>query len=205
MEVSDQDYKTNSDFLQGGGEFVPNSRFNEMSFKANAGFTDKTGTFKLFYDYNNQKLGLVEDEAVEEITERGRKNEIFYQQLNTHLLSSQNKLFLEKFKLDLNGAYQNTELIHFGEPETYEIQMKLATLTYEAKLHLPSGINSEYIIGFQGFNQFNTNLNDREVKLLPDATTSNYSGFGLIQYTFFDKLKMQMGLRYDQKSIKTKR
>ena len=39
--------------------------------------------------------------------------------------------------------------------------------------------------------------------MLPDATTSNYSGFGLIQYTFFDKLKMQMGLRYDQKSIKT--
>ncbi|MBK7093937.1 MAG: TonB-dependent receptor [Saprospiraceae bacterium] len=195
--------KTNSDFLQGNGEYAPNSRFNEQSFKANAGFTDKTGTFKLFYDYNNQKLGLVEDEAIEEIKERGRKNDIFYQQLNTHLLSSQNKLYLNKFKVDLNAAYQNTELTHFSEPETYEIQMKLATLTYEAKLHLPSNQNSEYIIGFQGFNQFNTNLNYREVKLLPDATTSNYSGFGLIQYTFFDKLKMQMGLRYDQKSITT--
>ncbi len=195
--------KTNSDFLQGGGAFVPNSRFNEMSVKANAGFTDKVGTFKLFYDFNNQKLGLVEDEAIEEITERGRKNEIFYQELNTHLISSQNKLYLGKFKLDINSAFQNTKLVHFGDVGVYEIQMGLATLTYDAKLHLPSKENSEYIIGFQGFNQTNTNLNDRETKLLPNATTNNYSAFCLLQYTFFKKLKVQTGVRYDNKTIST--
>jgi iron complex outermembrane receptor protein len=193
--------KTNSDFLQGGGAFVPNSRFNEMSIKANAGFTDKVGTFKLFYDFNNQKLGLVEDEAIEAITKRGRENNIWYQELNTHLLSSQNKLYLGKFKLDINSAFQNTELVHFGDVDVYEIQMELATLTYDAKLHLPSKENSEYIIGFQGFNQTNTNLNDRETKLLPDATTNNYSAFGLLQYTFFNKLKVQTGVRYDNKTI----
>ncbi len=195
--------KTNADFLQGGGAYTPNSRFNEYSVKANAGFTDKIGTFKLFYDFNNQKLGLVEDEAIELITGRGRKNDIFYQELNTHLISSQNKLYLRKFKLDINSAYQNTELIHFGEENVYELQMKLATLTYEAKLHLPSKENSEYIIGFQGFNQTNTNLNDRETILLPDATTNNYSAFGLFQYTFFSKLKLQTGIRYDNKFIST--
>jgi iron complex outermembrane recepter protein len=195
--------KTNADFLQGGGAFVPNSRFNEMSIKTNVGYTDKIGTFKLFYDFNNQKLGLVEDEAIDAITERGRANKIWYQELNTHLLSSQNKLYLGKFKLDINSAYQNTELIHFGDLNVYEIQMKLATLTYEAKLHLPSKENSEYIIGFQGFNQTNTNINDRETKLLPDATTNNYSAFGLLQYTFYKKLKVQTGFRYDTKSIST--
>ena len=195
--------KTNADFLQGGGAYTPNSRFNEYSVKANAGFTDKIGTFKLFYDLNNQKLGLVEDEAIELITGRGRKNDIFYQELNTHLISSQNKLYLRRFKLDINSAYQNTELIHFGEENVYELQMKLATLTYEAKLHLPSKENSEYIIGFQGFNQTNTNLNDRETILLPDATTNNYSAFGLFQYTFFSKLKLQTGIRYDNKFIST--
>lgn len=193
--------KTNSDFLQGGGAYAPNSRFNEMSVKANAGFTDKVGTFKLFYDFNNQKLGLVEDEAIEEITERGRKNEIFFQELNTHLLSSQNKLYLGKFKLDINSAFQNTELVHLGDAGVYELQMELATLTYDAKFHLPSKENSEYIIGFQGFHQTNTNLNDRETKLLPDATTNNYSAFGLLQYTFFKKLKVQTGIRYDNKTI----
>ena len=108
-----------------------------------------------------------------------------------------------KFKLDVNSAYQNTELIHFGEIDVYEIQMKLATLTYEAKLHLPSKENSEYIIGFQGFNQTNRNLNDREIKLLPNANTNNYSAFALLQYTFPRKLKLQTGIRYDYKSIST--
>ncbi len=196
--------KTNSDFLQGGGAFVPNSRFNEMSMKATAGFTDKVGTFKLFYDFNNQKLGLVEDEAIEAITKRGRENKIWYQEMNTHLFSSQNKLYLGPFKLDINSAYQNTELVHFGDVGVYELQMELATLTYDVKLHLLSEENSEYIIGFQGYNQTNTNLNNRETKLLPDATTNNYSVFGLLQYTFFKKLKLQTGIRYDNKSIYTR-
>lgn len=195
--------KTNADFMQGGGTYAPNSRFNEWSVKASAGYTDRIGTFNLFYDLNNQKLGLVEDEAIEQITGRGRANHLFYQELNTHLISSQNKLYLGDFKLDVNAAYQNTGLTHFGEPGVSEIQMNLGTLTYETKLHLPSGTHSEYILGFQGFNQKNTNLNERETKLLPDASTDSYSAFGLIQYTFFGKLKVQTGVRYDNKHIGT--
>ncbi len=195
--------KTNTDFLQGGGAFAPNSRFNEWSAKTNGGYTGKIGTFKLFYDYTNQKLGMVEEQAIAEVTQRGRENKVWYQELNTHLLSSQNRLYLGRFKLDLNSAYQNTELMHFGEPEVVEIQMRLATLTYEAKLYFPARENTEYILGFQGFNQNNKNLNNRETILLPDASTNNYSAFGLFQYTFLKKLKMQTGVRYDGKSIST--
>jgi len=196
--------KTHSDFTQGGGDFVPNTRFNEYSIKANAGHTGKIGTFKLFYDFNNQKLGLAEDEAIEEISVRGRVNKIWFQEFNTHLISSQNKLYLGKFKLDINTAWQNTELIHFGEVDQYEIQMRLSTLTYETRLHLPSGENSEYIIGYQGLNQTNTNLNNRKSKVLPDANTGNHSLFGLFQYTFYSKLRLQAGIRYDKKSVITK-
>jgi len=193
--------KTNADFLQGGGEYVPNSRFNEYSFKTNGGYSGKVGSFKLFYDYSKQRLGLVEDEAIEAITERGRDNKIWYQQLNTHLISSQNKLYAGRLKLDVNTAYQSTELTHFGDVAVYELQMRLNTLTYETRVYLPSDQNSEYIIGFQGMNQTNANFNNRETILLPDATTNNYSVFGLLQRTFYKKLKLQTGIRYDYKSI----
>lgn len=193
--------KTNSDFLQGGGEYAPNSRFNEYSAKVNVGFIGKVNSFKLFYDHNNQKLGLVEEEAIENISQRGRKNDLFYQELTTDLISSQNKFTIGKMKLDINSAYQNTELIHFAEPKVYEIQMNLGTLTYETKLHLPSDINSEYIVGFQGVNQINTNLNNRETKLLPNANINNYSIFCLLQKSFFKNLKIQTGIRYDYKTI----
>lgn len=195
--------KSNSDFLQGGGDFVPNTRFKEYSIKLNTGITGKSGTFRLFYDYGRQNLGLAEEEAVESITKRGRNLEIFYQQFNTHLLTSQNKLYLGSMKLDINSAYQNTELIHFGEPDAYEIQMRLATLTYDAKLYLPSDKNSEYIVGYQGMYQNNLNLNDREIKLLPDASIVNNSVFFLLQKTLFDRLKLQTGLRFDDRSIST--
>lgn len=196
--------KSNADFLQGGGDFVPNSRFNEWSVKANTGYTNKIGTFKLFYDYNDQKLGLVEDEAIELVTQRGRKNEVYYQQFNNHLISSQNKIFLGRSKIEFNAAYQNTTLIHFADTNTIEIEMALATITYEAKYYFPSATNSEYIIGLQGLNQKNTNLNNRETILLPDANTDNYSAFGLVSRTFFEQLKMQVGLRYDFRKIETK-
>lgn len=196
--------KSNSDFLQGGGDFVPNSRFNEYSIKLNTGLTGKSGTFKLFYDFSKQNLGLTEDEAVESIAKRERNIDIFYQQFNTHLLSSQNKFYLGNMKLDINSAYQNTELIHFGEPSEYEIQMRLATLTYDAKLHLPSDKNSEYIVGYQGMYQDNLNLNNRETKLLPDASILNNSLYFFLQKSFTDRLKFQSGLRFDNRSLRTK-
>jgi len=39
--------------------------------------------------------------------------------------------------------------------------------------------------------------------LLPDANTVNYSVFGLLQQTFYHKLRLQSGLRYDYKVIST--
>ncbi|MDD4645854.1 MAG: TonB-dependent receptor, partial [Bacteroidales bacterium] len=195
--------KTHADYLQGGGVSLPNTRFNDYSLKANAGYTSKSGTYNLYYDFNNQKLGLAEPEAIESITERERKNQIYFQEFNNHLFSSQNKLFLGRYKLDLNSAYQSSGLTHFGKFREYEIQMRLATLSYEAKLYLPSDEKSEYIIGFQGFNQNNTNLNNRETILLPDATTNSNSAFCLLQHTFIGKLKLQTGFRYDSRHITT--
>jgi len=192
--------KSHADYLQGGGDYLPNSRFKEVSTKANIGYNASLGSFRLYYDYNQENLGMVEEEALEGIHNRGRNNDIFYQRLNTHLLSSQNRLYLGATKLDLNAAYQNTGLTHFGEANEYELQMQLATLTYEAKLQLPSNSKSAYIFGFQGIHQENTNLNNRETILLPDAHINNYSGFGFFQQAF-GRLNFQTGIRYDNKTL----
>ncbi len=196
--------KSNADYLQGEGDFVPNTRFIEYLFKANAGYTVNYGIFKVFYDYNQQQLGLAKDEPIETITERGRKNEIWYQQSDNHLVSSQNKLFFNRYKLEFNTSFQTTDLKHFADVGETEIEMSLQTICYETKLYLPSNKNTEYIVGIQGFNQNNKNRNNRETKLLPDATSNNYSTFGLFEYSFIEKLKLQSSLRYDYKQIDNK-
>jgi len=195
--------KTNTDYLQGGGKYVPNSRFNTLSFKANGGYTGKRVASKLFYEYNNQKLGLTEEDAVEAIDERARKNEIWYQQFDNHLISFQSKIFLNKFKTDLNAAYQSVKLVHFAGKDETEIAMRLQTLSYEAKVHLPSTEKSDYIVGFQAFNQANRNIPGAEEILLPDAGIGNYGLFALLQYFFSHGFKVQGGLRYDHKTIST--
>ena len=197
--------KTNADYLQGGGEFVPNTRFTGTSLNVNTGYSNSKMALNLFYDYGIHKIGLAEEDAVDYVKEqgRGRKSEVYYMLLNNHLLATQNKFFLNKFKLEVNSAYQKYGLIHSEGPGDIAIEMSLQTVTYETRLYLPSTNKSEYIIGFQGLNQTNTNLNDRETKLLPDARTNNYSAFGLFQYTFLGKIKLQTGIRYDSKSILT--
>lgn len=194
--------KSHADYLQGGGDYLPNSRFAESSAKANLGLNANLGTFRLFYDYNRQNLGLVEQEAIDELSERGRACSIFYQQLNTHLLSSQNRLFMGSSKLDLNAAWQRTGLAHLGEIDAYELEMQLSTLTYEAKLQLPSKGASAYIAGIQGMEQVNQNLHGRETILLPDARVHSYSAFGFAQQTL-GRFKLQSGLRYDIKNLQS--
>lgn len=195
--------KTHADYLQGEGDYVPNSRFNEMTFNANTGFTGKIGTFKIFYDYFKQDLGMTVPPVKPLITEQGRKNEIWFQDLEHQLLSSQNSLYFGKFKWDFNAAYQNALRKLQTTLEVPFVEMNLNTITYESKLRLPSDDKSEYIIGFQGMSQNNRNHNNRASQFLPDANINNIGFLGLAQYTFFKRLKLQGGLRFDMYKTET--
>ncbi|MGC8859567.1 MAG: TonB-dependent receptor [Ignavibacteria bacterium] len=195
--------KTHADYLQGGGDYVPNSRFNEMTFNANTGYTGKIGTFKIFYDYFKQDLGMTVPPVKPLITERGRKNEIWFQDLEHQFLSSQNSLYLGKFKWDINAAYQNALRKLQTTLDVPFVEMNLNTITYESKLYLPSNDKSEYIIGLQGMSQNNRNLNNRASQFLPDANINNIGFLGMAQYTFFKKLKLQGGLRFDMYKTET--
>lgn len=190
-------HKTHADYLQGGGKYVPNSRFNEMSVNANTGYTGKIGTFKIYYDYFKQKLGMTVAPAKALITERGRKNDVWYQDLEHHLISSQNSLYLNEYKWDINLAYQNALRKLQTQTEVPVVEMRLNTITYESKLYLPSNKKSEYIIGIQGLLQNNKNLNLRKAQFLPDADINNVGLLGMAQYTFLKKLQVQGGMRFD--------
>ncbi|MCF6332424.1 MAG: TonB-dependent receptor [Draconibacterium sp.] len=195
--------KTHADYLQGGGDYVPNSRFIEMTFNINTGYTGRIGTFKVFYDYFKQKLGMTVPPVIPLITEQGRKNEFWYQDLGHQVVSSRNSLYLRRFKWEFNVAYQSALRKLQTTFEVPFIEMNLNTITFESKLHLPSNEKSEYIIGLQGMSQNNKNLNNRTSQFLPDANIHNVGFLGMAQYTFFKKLKLQGGLRFDMYNTET--
>lgn len=189
--------KTHADYREGGGDYVPNSRFREWSVNANSGYTGKIGTFKILYDYFKQDLGMTVPAVIPLITGQGRNNEIWYQDLGHHLVSSQNKLYIGRFKWETNISYQSALRKLQTTLEVPFVEMNLNTVTYESKLYLPSGKNSEFIIGIQGMDQTNRNKNDRASQFLPDADVNNIGGVALAKYTFFEKFTLQGGLRYD--------
>ncbi len=198
--------KSHTDYRDGTGDYIPNTRFNENSFKANLGMNKSFGLFRLYYDYNQPKLGMCVGPAVPLTTEKGRENKLWYQDLTNHIISTRNTLFPGKYKIDLNAACQmNNRRLQTDENKPFfeMVNMDLNTFSYEVKTYLPSTANSEYIVGMQGANKTNRN-NEAPNHVLPDADVNDFSVFGLAQHTFFEKLKVQAGIRYDFRSISTK-
>jgi len=197
--------KSHADYRDGNNQYVPNSRFNEYSLKANAGWSNSLGLFRLYYDLNRPKIGMTVGDVIPLIQENGRKNKYWYQDLTNHLISSRNTLFIRNYKVDVNAAYQmnNRKLQTDDSKPVFEmVDMDLNTFSYEVKTYFPTKSTSEYILGIQGANKTNRN-HEAPNHVLPNADVNDFSIFGLTQSSFFDKLKMQTGLRYDYRHIST--
>jgi iron complex outermembrane receptor protein len=195
--------KNHADYIQGGGNFVPNSRFNETTFNSNFGFTGAGGTAKLFYDNFSQNLGISVPPVKPLITEQGRKTEIWFQDLNHQMISSENNLYFGKLKWAINGGWQQALRKLKTTLDVPVVEMRLNTLTYDSKLYFPSTKKSEYILSIQGMLQNNRNLNNRLSQFLPDADISNFGVVGLVKFTLPENIKIQGGLRFDSNKTET--
>ena len=194
---------SNKDYFDGDEKRVPNTRFNRNSIKANAGLIKNFGSFRLFYDYNHDKLGMAILPALISVTENGRKNEVWYQDLKDHLISMQNKLFLGRFKIDMNLSYQINNRRLFGS-ETMDdpllVDMDLKTFNYKVQTTLPTNKTTKIIVGLQGMDQTNKNHEAPQL-VIPDAHIADFSLFGLAQHYHWDLLMIQAGLRWDYRYI----
>jgi len=198
-------YKNHADYLDGDGDFVPNTRFTDKSIDFNIGFTKPYGSFNLYYDYNRPQLGMCLKQAIPYIKERGRKLEWWYQDLTSHVLSLRHKLMLRNYKFDVNIALQVNKRL--GQTDTTTAAYKLVdatlkTLSYEVKAYLPSNNSLKYSIGFQGESKTNQN-HDAPLMVIPDCDNNSLSVFALVEGQLWNKLKLQTGIRYDYSTLST--
>ncbi|MFA8434454.1 MAG: TonB-dependent receptor domain-containing protein [Marinifilaceae bacterium] len=194
--------KSHRDYEDGKGNPIPNSRFNSQTLKLGAGWIKDFGSFKLYYDYTHPKLGMTVPEAIPLAERNKRKNKVWYQDLRQHVLSSRNRLFLGKFRLEANWAYQFNNRRLNGIPTSSNfrlVDMDLKTFTYESKLYFPSSGSSEFLIGFQGMHQTNRN-GSAPNHVIPDANIDDFSLFTLMKKKI-GNLNLQTGIRYDHREI----
>jgi iron complex outermembrane receptor protein len=194
---------SNKDYRQGNSEIATNTRFNRQSAKLNIGLIRKSGSFKLQYQYNRDKLGLAVPPAFEIVKDNNRKNEVWFQDLYSHLISSRNKIFIGKFRLDVDLAYQfNNRLLKGSEltPVFDLVDMTLQTFTYRVKSSYSFNAKTNVIFGIQGMTQNNKN-GDAPDHVLPDALLNDISVYGLAQYHAGSIAIIEAGLRYSFRKI----
>ncbi len=194
--------QSHKDYKDGKGNYVPNTRFNSDGFQLGLGLQKNFGSFKIYYDYLQPKLGMTNEESIGLINSENRKNKYWYQNLTQHLISSRNRLFLGNYKLELNAAYQYNQRRLNGNPESAVfrlVDMNLNTFTYDGKLYFPSSESSEYLIGIQGMHQSNTN-HEAPNHIIPNAQTDDFSAFSLLKKEI-NIVNLQLGLRYDHRAL----
>ena len=213
-------YTTHTDYKDGNNNFVPNSRFNTGNLKTALGYTGNKFITALKYSFLNEKYGLTETEEEEEheieeeIYQNGRKPFMPYQNLTTHLISSENTFFFDnnsKLKIDLGYVFNNRkefehehdEHEHSEETEEHEdaaLNMNLHTFSYNTKWYSPRW-NERWTLtaGSQGMAQ--SNINYGEEILIPDANTFDFGVFAMTDFYYADKAYLQLGLRFDTRYI----
>jgi len=191
-------YATHSDYKTGNDERVTLSRFNEADIKTGFRFQDENIKSTVRYNYNQSHIGIPE-EIGEQTT--SKKMELPYQKIDNHVLSFENKIFLNKSSLDVVLGYlfndRNEYEDNFNNPA---LRLRLNTYNYDVKYNIPVFGELETIIGVQGMYQTNENLG--EELLIPNATKNDIGIMGTAHY-HFEKISFQGGIRFDNRTIKT--
>ena len=98
----------------------------------------------------------------------------------------------------LGYTFNNRKEFEEGE-EGAALDMDLSTINYNIQYHLPKWGLWETIVGTQGM--FQKNSNSGEEVLIPDANTTDFGIFATSHLHFKNNSDLQLGLRYDTRSI----
>lgn len=209
-------YASHSDYKVPTGKRVTNTRFNEKDFKTGIGYSKDHFSSEIRYNFNRSNLGLPEEGIAEQSTSKTLLEP--FQKIDNHILSSHNHFFFGNSKLDIDLGYTFNDRQEFEEhheedghddhdedehgEEEAALRMKLKTFSYNAKYHFPKLGDVEILSGIQGLHQTNTNFG--EEILIPNSKMNDFGVFTTANYSW-NKNTIQVGLRYDNRSITTER
>ncbi len=102
--------------------------------------------------------------------------------------------------MDADFGYIANDRSEFEDSDVAALHMKLKTLNYDLKYHLPKFGKIETITGTQGMYQ--TNKNSGEELLIPNAVTNDFGIFGTANYEWKTNV-IQAGLRFDNRKCRS--
>ncbi|MEW5676739.1 TonB-dependent receptor [Flavobacterium enshiense] len=190
-------YSTHADYKIPDGERIVNTRFIEKDYKIGIGYTTIQYQTEFRYNYNHLNIGLPE----ETIENTNFRTPLYPKQdIDNHMLSWHQKYFFKNSKLEADLGYTYNNRKELEAADEIALHMKLKTASYNLKYYLPKSGKLETIIGIQGLHQ--TNTNNGEELLIPDATTNDFGALITSNYEW-NNHTLQAGIRYDHRKIDT--
>ncbi|SFD14883.1 iron complex outermembrane recepter protein [Chitinophaga sp. CF118] len=206
--------------------YVYGSGFNNTNFGAAIGLNKSWGSSSLSFTSFNQHLGIVEGERnaegkfIKPVNNNGTEDEAVAtnsdfksyslglprQQINHQKLVWDNNLYLNNGgRLALTLGYQWNRRQEFEDvlsPNEAGLYLKLNTFNYGLKYFLPEMKGWQTTIGVNGMQQHNDISSSKEF-LIPAYDLFDAGVFAVTSKTF-NKLTLSGGLRFDNRSMKTK-
>ncbi|AZA58619.1 MULTISPECIES: TonB-dependent receptor [Flavobacteriales] len=201
---------------------VFNSGFKEINGSLFLGINKSWGHSHLTVSSYNNTLNLVEGERDElgrfiyenangdEVVAtdkdlRGYKTGFPHQKINHIGVASNNYFILDKGTLNADFGFQNNKRREFEDPATPdepELFFDLKTLNYNVRYNFEKVNGWETSVGIGGMWQSNTN---RAIEaLIPNYSLFDAGAFVFTQKTFFDKLTLAGGIRFDNRYMNSK-
>lgn len=198
-------------FNSSAKEFVTNSKNSGSSFKTAIGYNKNKWItnfrYQLLY-FQNGLPGHTHDsiwELSSFITANQTRNyTIPAQKIINHLAQWENKFYFKSDVLIAQLGFTSNDLKEFGEKLfTPGIDMTLQNTSYNLRWKHNFNKYFDLVSGSQGMFQNNTNGQKAEEILVPNSNFNDFGAYTLLKSTF-NLWNIQLGARYDQRSVTTK-
>lgn len=195
--------ESHADYLDGDGNTVGNTRFNTQNIKAGVGLKKEWGETRFRYTYLQQNLGILEEDEMDELvtTRNDRSMQLPFQDVRDHFFNSETNIYLGEDRLKATFGYHiNSRKEIEDDFDEVDLGLNQSNFMYDLKYFKSLTEHTELIFGVQGFYLTNTNMDEAEEILIPDATKDDRSAYALVNYNK-DKWVLQGGLRYDWRRV----
>lgn len=198
----------NADYTLPSGVRILDSRFMSHAFKGSYGYNKKNWKLNVRYNFSKSIIGIPghshKDSVYAELFYTDKitwKSTLPNQNITNNFINVENKFYFDKSYLLIQVGHTINNLKEYEEKVTIPgIDMALNSTTLNVRYAHKFSPRLEWISGAQGMYQVNTNGNNAEQILIPNANTSDLGLFSIL-YAGNEKFKLQAGVRGDYRQI----
>ncbi|PRX43227.1 TonB-dependent receptor [Salegentibacter salegens] len=203
--ATDLAFENHADYKNGNGRVIGNSRFNTNTLRLHTGIEKENFQNKLSFSFNDQNLGIILDEEMQDsqslaTTRNDREMQLPFQEVKDYLLSYNQTTKHEKFETSLHLSHhsnnrkeveENFDLVDLGLQQNHSF--------YNARISFPNG-KIKHSLGTQGSFVKTQNIKNSQEFLIPDADVIE-NGFYYLASLDIESWYLQGALRYDYRNV----